>query len=282
MKYKMLKESDTVLLEQVKSQPYLKQHGHIELFRGISRSLDEITKLEFKFRTQPLDTYRPFHDKVNELSIQSFGIPIRNLLFTYPDMQQSSSYGTPHRIVPIGNNYELYYASDIVDMTADYVAGNNMDENILEHSIDMLYTMDTINDSINSSALNNSTEKAVNALSIETDDLVKGFHQHMKTYTLKFLNDDYDKESDEYKEAIAEYNSGQWLEKLVHTFKDNIEMALETNANEYIEKVEVVEVDDELDEHDIFYDGQGVEIMVHAPDGFYVIPTDIYYEELFN
>lgn len=281
MKYKMLKESDTDLLEQVKSQPYLKQHGHIELFRGVQKAFDEITKVEFKFRTQPLDTYRLFHDKVNELSIQSFGIPIRNLLFTYPDMQQTASYGSPHRIIPIGDSYELYYASDIVDMTGDYSAGSNMDERILDNAVDMLHTMDTINDSIESQVLIDSAEKAVNALSIETNDLVKGFHQHMKSYTLKYL-DDYDKESDEYKEAIAEYNDGQWLKQITEAFAQNIELALESDANEYLEKVEVVEVDDELDEHDIFYDGQGVEIMVHAPDGFYVIPTEVYYEELFN
>lgn len=71
-------------------------------------------KLKFKFRDKPTDTPVFFHNLINLFSEKKFGIPVRNLFFTYAHALSRKAL----RVIPLGNNVRVFYHPTVGDLTA--------------------------------------------------------------------------------------------------------------------------------------------------------------------
>lgn len=70
--------------------------------------------MEFKFRDAPSNTPIVVHDLVNHYAVQKFGLPVRNLFFTYAEYM----FANQMRAIPLGDNVRYFYNPDVDDMTA--------------------------------------------------------------------------------------------------------------------------------------------------------------------
>lgn len=81
--------------------------------------------VEFRFRGKPLDTSNAFHNTVNRISKQKFGIPIRSCLFTLPSKLGADNVNrsnTTYNVYPVSPDYKVFVSKKTVDMTVDFDA----------------------------------------------------------------------------------------------------------------------------------------------------------------
>lgn len=256
MKHSMLSEG--VNQKDILDQPYISNHDDMVLYHGTSQ-ISKPTKLEFRFRTKPMSTIDELHHDINDLSTEKFGIPVRNLLFTYPnDSDQVMMYGHSNVIVPIGTKYRIFYHPRIHDMTEDLVVGQHSDipiKNITDelmqlddgsmgeyykHYVDWLQEHEELTSGDYSAIIG-----AFYNLEDNADDDNELVHVHLKNFIKKHKSD--------------------ILEVIMNAMQESIESI----SQQYVNELEELGKDENID---------GVELMVYAPDGFYIIPE----EQFFN
>lgn len=250
--YKLLVES--IDMDTVMSQPYFEHFKKLRVYHSTPNKFTEVTKVDFRFRTKPTDTIREFHDMVNNISTEKFGLPIRNLLFTYPHI--SNSYGYPYLIVPIGENFKLYHHPGIDDMTED-LSDENMDiivELDFQRLNDKFRIKDTRYDEIHAIFF----EK----LSENYDDY-RIINDHMIPEILTDMADD-EYFDEEIMSSYKNYMEGK-KDEIVKFTNQLISEGFFEIAKDYVNGVELIDDDSDVG---------GDEIMVYAPDGFYVVPIE--------
>lgn len=272
MKYRMIRESVDGLWEEVKQQPFFKKYAHSPLLHGTSNSPEDIQFIKFRFRDKPRDTYQPFHDSVNELSNDVFGVPIRSLLFTSKEFTDTQYYGEALVVVPKESNYKLFHNSEVSDMTNNYNVDNSEVFDVLsELAIDQLVD---VSDEVFQHEENVERFGRVAPTVLEwCRPSPQEFHdktiEHIKERMLMDINAGAD--SEDTQREIEEINNDSWMKAMSGKYKDSINRSLEHMVEDYVEGVdEVIDVDDIV---------RG-EVMVYAPDGFYAIPVDLYDELL--
>lgn len=273
MKYKMITES--IEMDEVLSQPYFSNFVETRLYRGIQKTFEYVTKVPFKFRDSPLDTRRIIHDVINKESMDRFKLPIRNLMFTYPDFEDAQNYGGVCIIVPIGSNYKLFANNEIHDLTADMGLGDNFFDDLIPQTIDTMSSMDVVNTVIDSSQeyLIDVFEYLIDQAEFHTNDFVNEFHKWLSKHIGESI-DTYAANHEIDDETVLNWKKYISNEDVIGQLTDMFEQymvdEIEHKADEYLSDVEEITEDD-----DIVYDIVP-EIMVYAPDGFYVIPEEFF------
>ena len=269
--------TESIEIDDVLSQPYFKNNPKFFLYRG-SSYFDEITKLEFRFRKRSVDTLDFIHNQTNDLSIEKFGLPIRNLLFCYPNIDNASSYGPVHLIVPIGNNYKMYANHMINDFTEDLSMGNrfyhkaatsvvakiiNMEFlwELSNENVTLTDTLEKILGGANFGRDNNVVEKLESILNNSIDDVID--------YKV-FRNEITQEQADE---CFIILKDNHIISSIIDKFKELYDNFLDNTLNNYINGVTELSVTDDIDDS-----SNSPEIMLYAPDGFYIIPRSIYNE----
>lgn len=273
MKYTLLKESADI--NTVLSQPFIKQFDELRLFRGIRNTYEDITFVPFRFRESPLDTDKLLHDKINELSIESFDVPVRNLIFSYTDADNASSYGDVYMIVPIGNDYKLFNEPSINDMTAHLGAGENFFDQIIESTIDNFYTIGIIED-IQNGHVQEIVENIMENIGFHTSNIKDEFHKFFTENMQKFIDihsKDYELDEKELIKIVDFIKDNDLIDKLSETFENLFDENIEHMADDYVNNIEEIDEDS-----DVVFEAHP-EIMIYSPSGFYVIPQE-YFSEL--
>lgn len=282
MKYVMLKENDEELVDQILNQPFMKSFSELRLYRGLSKQNDEIMKVGFKFRESPKDTDKTLHDMINQESTRMFGVPIRNLMFTYPTIESAEKYGGVNMIVPIGDRFQMFYHPEIHDMTAALVAeSDSLMERLIDGALDSIASLDAVNDATESEMIADAIDHVLGDISFETNNPRQEFKDNLQKRVPDIIHKEFannpEMSQDEKDAILDELYDRKWLESLSTLFSDIMDDDLEAMVNDYLSDIEVVEVSDSDDDMHIYADDNGSEIMVYAPDGFYVIP-EMYFD----
>lgn len=150
----LFENNETITDGQVKeifSQPFFKNNGYEKLLKHYTKNLESnISLWKNRKRAYPKDSYSVFHDYINKLSKEKFGIEIRsdtlftlsvNLepLITFPD-----NFNDVILVVPKGE-YKLFYNPLVDDMTMFYkLERSDLDGTIDSQIGDYLLKRDTI------------------------------------------------------------------------------------------------------------------------------------------
>lgn len=261
MKYTMLVES--VDYNEIKSQPFFHQFNDLRLYHGSKKSLDEPTIIPFRFRENPVDTPKEIHDKINEKSQEKFGLPVRNLKFTYSKQIQVYAYGDPFILVPKGE-FRLFVNPNVYDMTVDTdldVYNSKFYEQIFNSIID----------NISELQMNMENEDDIDVdLDFWLNKLNENYRTHipkykdegslsemMLAYIMDVLNEHVNNSS-----VLNTFN--EYIPKIV---KSSINMRYNKFAEDYIENLQELTSDSDIDYKEI-------EFMLYAPEGMYIIPEN--------
>lgn len=249
MYYNKLAES--VEVSELTNQPYFDKFPSIRLYRGMSCSSDDIQFISFKFRDKPRNTNIRLHDAINKESVDKFGIPIRNLMFAYSIPKPTVTYGSTHIIVPKGK-FTLYVNPNVFDMTNDFARS-------------ILSNFESIKDDVFNELLNKDYGAKYN-----TDYDFKSLFNELRKEDFNELQSPVTYIIDQVEEASIPFNNSDvadYLELDIRktVSKHSMDMVV-NNADKYVNSV--IEVDSE---NDIDW-SKNPEIMVYAPNGFYVVP----------
>lgn len=260
MRHNMLVESTDVLT--VMKEPYFEKFPNIFLYRGIEKDIREINFIPFRYRTRPLDTNVIIHDKINDMTSKTLGQPVRNLMFTYPSISEAKVYGHPYIIVPIGDNYELYYNPHVRDFTEDHRVGNKaVIIRLFDRVVDSLEPSHVF-EQLNLNIPEEQQEKILNTLIGFSDHAsTDGSHtDELKRYISQGIKDD------SMFDSLDDQTTQKVIDSMVNAFNDMFYSFIEVIAEEYIKDIIKLNSESEL------IGTNSPEIMVYAPDGFYVVP----------
>lgn len=203
-----------------------------ELYHTSNIDVD-VAYISFKFRGKPRDTPLLFHNIVNQLSTKKFQLPVRSLLFTHKKDAMKPYGKNLFKVVPVGNTFRLFAYSGEDDFT-DTIHGNMTDDSFLERNLTKWFDGDI--------------------------DLLY--------YTFEVIYDAYSTASDlkSLKSIITDsLSSGKHSDNL-KPILDSIIRATVKHVNaickNYVNSVE--EITDLKRIHK-------EEVMIYAPDGFYII-----------
>ena len=239
--------NENFTIDEVESQPFMDDFDGLELYHSTPKKYHDIHKMEFRFRSKPQTTVHKFHDLVNEYSIEKFDIPIRNLLFCYDEA--CGMYGFPYRIVPIGS-CRMFYAPGINDMTIHY----NIDD---LDNVD--FNIDDFMGHFEKLIPSKYSEKFVKELFSSGSSEV---HPSDIEYTLEVLDDEY--EGDEYEKFRIAVNDS--TDKIIEMIQHQYDIEMKRMAKEYVRNCQEITTYN-------YDDIDNEEIMLYAPNGFYVIPA---------
>jgi len=99
--------------------PYI-THNTIppQLVHG-SYNMDVNRVITIHERKGPTDSAKIIHQIVNEESEKKFGVKIRNMIFATQSPEASENYGSLRTLIPLDDDYALYYNDIISDMYSD-------------------------------------------------------------------------------------------------------------------------------------------------------------------
>ena len=274
MKYNQLVES--VSLNDIKNEPFMQEYPSTKLYKGIKKDFSDITLIPFKLRDRPLDTYGLIHEVVNELSLSKFGFPIRSLSFTTTSSKVASNYGTVYNIVPKGN-FKLFSNPTISDFAFSDFGGSpvSQENNTIRHyAMDIADTVLEFDQFKNLSdkesfqlALNNHNMEYLNLFDVDDWDEIMtmdGLAEFIATVFFTAFRDDvtyYDNDTDWLAESI--------YQNMLAIFKSETRRYIYQLCKQYVDGVV------ELDTSNIGYVAEHhTEIMMYAPNGFYLIPNN--------
>lgn len=95
------------------------------LYRGLTIDSDKsapktiIVRPDDKVHRKPKTSSIFFHNLVNALCFEKFGVYVRNLPFFYKKEEHTYYYGHVYKI-EVNDSMDLYYAKDVFDFTAHY------------------------------------------------------------------------------------------------------------------------------------------------------------------
>lgn len=265
---------ESVSLDTVMNEPYFKHFSDVLLYRGVRSSYDEITEMPFKLRTKPLDSAKFIHDAINDESESRFGLPIRNLMFSYTEEEQAQGYGKVVVIVPKGDNFKLFYNYEIEDLTAQYMLKpDSVYERMWDDALQDYSNMDFSNEIAGDNwELEEVIELAIEDVQFETEQLLKELYSHLtKTLPskLQLVADKHDIDRERLEQLHTIIENDDIPEQVTARFKDMMVYFVERIVTEYLDGVEEVDDQDDMDL------STRPEIMIYAPDGFYVVPLEL-------
>ena len=106
---------------------------------------------DIKPRSKPSDSSPIIHMAINQIAEKELNAPVRNFLFSSTSDVVSSEYGTLAIIVPLDEEYQLYYSTLVDDMFTSEEVFNNEDfrENILFKKLPDFFKQQEAKDIIN-------------------------------------------------------------------------------------------------------------------------------------
>lgn len=136
----LLNESNDELFEKIVNSRFFKENYEDKVRHAIQNDIelhyiDDIAwlfhasskldkkggVLNLKLREVPRDTNPLFHHIVNSVAEKELGVPVRNLMFSYTKKHKIVDYGfNDYVLFPLDDDYHLYYADMIDDMTTHY------------------------------------------------------------------------------------------------------------------------------------------------------------------
>lgn len=267
----LVESTDT---NEVANQPFFEKFPEVRLYRGIRKPFEEITKLSFKFRTKPLDSVIEAHDAINKESEEVFGIPVRNLMFSYTEEESAESYGEVCIIVPIGESFKLFYNPDVEDLTAyEGLSRDSYHERMLETVMDQFFTLDIANEVVDDSywEMIDVVNGLIDKVTFHSDDMLSELKQFMQNNIhagIQLVAKKHNTNEERLDELHDYADQSGIVDDVTEKFKVLMDDYLERMASQYVEGIEEVDEEDDLDL------SNNPEIMIYAPDGFYVIPKE--------
>lgn len=212
--------------------------------------------MPFKFRNNPRDTLTPFHNEVNMLSKQHLGMPVRSLLFalkSLSDLEAIRTFGTIYKTFPVSDNFRIFYAPNIRDMTIDLSAEPSWAANETYIEVEnVLY------------------KNLINQDDVDRKMLSKGVYQKIQ-WVFEYNDDDPSMNIDEYfNNCFAEVKKFLNRKGIEYDIINEVEDAfirtrvkLQNKAYQYVMSIEEVSPDDDMSSI-----GGDIELMVYDPRGF--------------
>ena len=214
----------------------------------------------FTPRRIPKDTAAAFHQEVNQLSKQQFGIPVRSLLFALPSelgAKNISRSGTVYSVYPVSNDYRIFYAENVVDMTVDLDAtGYDIFRQTQVYVEKLLYEFFQNSDAIDSAL----RQKYINDISKKLDDIVA---THEDNKNISWLKEFYDLCFADMKKFLVKLHLGEDVQDVIEKAFAHSRTHFQNRAYSYVSSLKEVTSREELSEVSKF-----VEIMVYDPKGF--------------
>lgn len=266
MKYSHLLESATY--DEIRSQPYFDRFPDIRLYHGTKSPVKEPSLVPFRYRKAPKDTPQVIHDTINEKSVDKFGIPVRNLFFTYQKPHNIINYYGEQCIAIPKGKFRLFCNPLVNDMTTHYdldMYSSNFYTAIFEEVISRLVEF---NRSLNYD------ESMVDADMVFWLDKLEsnyrkaiagyngGFVDQMESYILEVLQDHIKDET----------LSKTFTNQVLKVTKEVFSMHIHKMSDDYMKTL--IELDTASDIYD-----RTAEMMLYAPEGMYMIPE---HTKLFN
>jgi len=84
------------------------------LYHGGKLKPNEINHIIY--RERPFDTQMVVHNTINNISNNELGVPVRAMLFSSTSRSLAGEYGTPSIVIPLDEEYRLYYSTLVDDM----------------------------------------------------------------------------------------------------------------------------------------------------------------------
>lgn len=243
----LIKENAT--MDMVEKEPFNELYPELKLYHGSHKlNTDKILKVPFKFRKRSQTTIADFHEAMNEESQEYFDLPIRNLLFCHP--YEDDSFGRTYQIVPIGQ-CRMFFHPNINDLTVDMGYANyHVFDYDSEQFIEELVK-----------ALPSSPHMEELGKMIFDGEVIFHFDPlYLDGFVEEIVNSHDD--TQQFKATIQDHSDT--IHRIV---EDSAYQVMLQHAGRYIDGV--VEVD-ESNYHLI----DDEEIMVYAPNGFYVVPVE--------
>jgi len=96
------------------------------LFHASDKLPEEAGIVNQRLRERPRDSSPLFHSMVNRYAMEKVNVPVRNLIFSHTMRHKVRDYGDDiYVLFPLDNNYKLFYADSINDMTEHYTVSIN-------------------------------------------------------------------------------------------------------------------------------------------------------------
>lgn len=251
-----------VELDEIQKEPFFRKYG-FSLIHGSSIKFEESTFINFRFRKKPTDTPIVIHDKINKLSVDKFGIPVRSLLFSYHEetaVTSGNTWGYSYFVIPKGNNYRMFASPSVMDLTSDYELIYSYGVNPTES--DLLKLDDMLTDSLPDQSVFNDFTAEISEYGLRNDlsnlrdiDIIDELYDDALNDAIESPYIDEEK-IEEFKLLYSENR-----DKVHNIVEDFLESLMDVMITEYVEGVEEIDT--------IIRDA---EIMVYAPDGFYLVP----------
>lgn len=247
--------NESVEVDEILKQPYFRYFPNMRLYHGTPNKFSEITFLPFKLRTSPTNTDKRVHDIVNELTLDEFGLPLRSLLFCY--RYDETMYGHSYMIVPKGE-FRLFHNPNIHDMTIDLGVDVFVDHDAPDTIPDKLYPY---------IGENEYTEFFVDKIMENVD--IMDVDIHVVIEAMNDMVDEFDDDGEDFEKVFHFINSHK--EDILMKIGESVNEMLRDIAHEYVSGIE------EITSEESGFEDDRSEVMLYAPNGFYVIP-DEYFE----
>ena len=216
-----------------------------KLFHGTSKTLEIGKSYPFKLRESPRDTDIKIHNLANNMAIEKFGVPIRNLLFSSINPDQSISYGNVYEIEPVDKSDKVYFNTNVGDFT-------------LEFNIGSYYIISQIQRTgfkVTSWMFEQNLSEQADMRDF-FDKILEGFNNK------EFIEKYYDDSSGvEFEEA---------LENAMRVINRNIKMTINEIQN-YIDGITAISYSEFKNKSLIHRSSNFMEVMIHAKSGFKVV-----------
>lgn len=235
---------------------FYRQFGNAIFHNAKSSSLEGFIK--FKWRDKPQDTSNAFHNEVNKLSKEKFGLPVRNLLFALPSKIGADNInhsGTTYNVYPVSSDFSIFISESTVDMTVDYDATSDDIANYtrlkVEQDLYRAFKEDEYHTAVEK-------QQFMVYISSKIDALINSNDINNKSGTLDSL---ITKTFNDIKDVVI--NKG--FEKYIDIIEDSMlrsKVYYQNKALSYVKSIKKVNSRTEIDYYKF------VELMVYDPEGF--------------
>ena len=214
--------------------------------------------VEFRFRRKPLDTSNAFHNTVNRISKQKFGIPIRSCLFALPSKLGAENIkrsSTIYNVYPVSTDYKVFISKKTVDMTVDYDATSDTLSDVSRLGVEKDLYAAFKNDDYYTAA---EKQRFMIYISSQIDFIMTEIDINVSSNDLEQL---FNQTFEKIKPLVIK----KGFESYLQVIEDSLVKSRVYFENEVLNYVESVEIVTSIDE---IRDLKFVEVMVYDPKGF--------------
>lgn len=274
---------ESITIDELRNnESYFDYFPSTYLYHGTSKSVyrNNIQFLNFRMREKSKDSIYFMHHAINKFSEKKFNLPIRNLLFVTQNSTIADDYGNTVIIVPKGKNYRLFANQHYTDITDElnlepspfistnirkvlwriarsphYFKNWNMVYDFMDNKVELRDT--------------------VMQFFYDEDSTIKS-RIYDKTYDQDTTLEDFAAEITKYIGEIAISNNlssakadlyypiYEYADDLYPIILDALNKEVDAIAKNYVDGVEEINSEAQLE-------NEHTEIMLYAPDGFYMV-----------